>query len=56
MREARSVAVPGVDPEDVVDWEAGVEDVEEVEGVVADCCCLKGEEMVIVRLRVIDGA
>lgn len=54
-REARSAGVPEVDPEDVVDLEAGIPEVEEVEGGVADCC-LRGEEVVIVRVRVIGGA
>ena len=55
-REARSAGVPEVDPADVVVLEAGVDEVEEVEGGVADCCCLRGEEVIIVRARVIDGA
>lgn len=54
-REARSAGVPGVDPADVVVLETGVEEVEEVEGGVADCCCW-GDEVVIVWLKVIDGA
>lgn len=55
-REARSAGVPEVDPADVVVLEVGVDDVEEVEGGVAGCCCLGGEEVVIVRVRAIDGA
>lgn len=59
MREARSARVPVVAPAAVVDCEAGVKEVDEVEGGVdpdPDCCCLRGEEVVIMRLKVIDGA
>lgn len=62
IREARSaddaagVAVVPVD--DVVDCDAGMEDVEEVEGGLGAegagwlyCCCARGRAVVIVRVR-----
>lgn len=55
MREARSAGVREVDPTDVVDWEAGMEEVEDAEGGVAGCCCFRDGEVVIMRVRVIDG-